>query len=73
MMTVIVTVSEAAGLTVFEKTETMLLRTPDQAPRTLPLVIEIGGQRYGQAAQFLHLGSLVDASADIMPEIQRRV
>ena len=33
MTTVIVTVFEAAGLTVFEKkTETMLLRTPDQAP-----------------------------------------
>ena len=35
MMTVIVTVFEAAGLTVSEKkTETMLLRTPDQAPCT---------------------------------------
>ena len=35
MMTVIVTVFEAAGLTVREKkTETMLLRTPDQAPCT---------------------------------------
>ena len=31
MMTVIVTVFEAAGLTVSLKTETMLLRTPDQA------------------------------------------
>ena len=38
MMTVIVTVFEAAGLTVSEKTETMLLRTPDQAPCTSPLV-----------------------------------
>ena len=50
MMTVIVTVFEAAGLTVSEKkTETMLLRSPDQALRTSPLVIEIAGQRYRQA------------------------
>ena len=35
MMAVIVTVFEAAGLTVSEhKTETMLLRTLNQAPRT---------------------------------------
>ena len=34
VMTVIVTVFEAAGLTVSEKTETLLLWTPDQAPRT---------------------------------------
>ena len=44
MMTVIVTVFEAAGLTVSEKAETMLLRTPDQVPCTSPLVIEAGGQ-----------------------------
>ena len=46
MMTVIVTVFEAAGLTVSaKKTETMMLRTPDQALRTSPLVIEAAGQR----------------------------
>ena len=46
MMTVIVTVFEAAGLTVSENnTDTMLLRTPDQAPRTSPLVIEAAGKR----------------------------
>ena len=39
MTTVIVAVFEAAGLTVSEKTETMLLRTPDQQPRTSPLVM----------------------------------
>ena len=33
-MTVIMTVFEAAGLTVSDKTETMLLRTQDQAPTT---------------------------------------
>ena len=73
-MTVSVTVFEAAGLTVSEKkTETMLLQTPDQAPCTSPLVIEATGQRYKQTTQFLYLGGLVDASADIMPEIKRRV
>ena len=45
MMTVIVTVFEAADLTVSEKTETMLLPIPDQAPCTSPLVIEAAGQR----------------------------
>ena len=66
MMTVIFTVSDAAGLTVFDKkTETMLLRTPDQAPCTSPLVIEAAGQRYTQTSQFLYLGGLIDASADI--------
>ena len=70
MMTVIVTVFEAVGLTVSEKnTETMLLRTPDQAPCTSPLVIEAAGQRYRRTTQFLDLGGLIDASADIMPEI----
>ena len=51
----------------------MLLRTPDQAPCTLPLVIEAAGQRYRQTTQLLHLGCFIDASADIMPEIKRRV
>ena len=40
MMTVVVTVLEAAGLTVSEtKTETMLLRTPAQTTLAPPLVI----------------------------------
>ena len=52
MTTVIVTDFEAAGLTVSDKTETMLLRTPDQAPCTSPLVIEAAGQRYRQTTQF---------------------
>ena len=68
-----VTVFEAAGLTVSEKTETMLLRTPDQSPCTSPLVIEAASQRYRQTTQFSYLGGLIDASADILPEIKRRV
>ena len=74
MMTVIVTVFEAAGLTVSEKkTETMLLRTPNQEIRTSPLVVDAAGQRYMQTMQFLYLAGLVDASADIMPEMKRRI
>ena len=45
VMTVVVTVFEAVGLRVSEKKiETMLLRTPDQAPCTSALVIEAAGQ-----------------------------
>ena len=74
MINVDETVFEAAGLTVYEhKTETMLLRTPYQAPQTSPLVIEAAGPRYGQSMQALYLGSLVVASADILPGITRRV
>ena len=66
--------TQAAGLTVSEKkTETMLLRTPNPAIRTSPLVIEAAGQSYMQTMQFLYLGGLVDASADIMPEMKRRI
>ena len=49
----------------------MLLRTPNQAIRTSPLVVEAAGQRYIQTMQFLYLGGLVDASADIMPDSER--
>ena len=74
MLTVIVTVFEVAGLTVSTtKTETMLLRTPNQEIRTSPLVVKSAGQRYMQTMQFLYLGDLVDASADIMPEMNRRI
>ena len=40
----------------------MLLRTPDPAPRTSPLVIDAAGQTGSQATQFMHLGGLVGAS-----------
>ncbi|MEP4902204.1 MAG: hypothetical protein ABJX82_10425 [Paracoccaceae bacterium] len=64
MMTVIVTVFEAAGLTVSKaKTETMVLRTPNQAPQTSPLVIESAGRRYKQTMRFVYLGGLVIESA----------
>ena len=42
-------------------------------PCTSPPVIEAAGQRYRRTTPFLYLGVLIDASADIMPEIKRRV
>ena len=69
-MIVIVTVFEAAGLTLSEKTESMLLRTPDRAPRTSPLVIEAAGQRHRQTTQVVYLGGIVDAIADFTPDIK---
>lgn len=74
MMTVIVTVFEAAGLTVSEKkTETMILRTRDQTPPPPPLVIEAAGQRYRQTTQFLYLGGIIHEDADLSLEIERRI
>ena len=53
MMIAIVTVFEAAGLTVSEKkTETMLQRTPNQGIRASPHVIEAAGLRYMQTMQY---------------------
>ena len=73
-MIVIVTVFEAAGLTVSEKkTETMLLRTPDQTTLAPPLVIEAAGQRYKQTTQFLYLGGIIHENADLSLEIDRRI
>ena len=46
MMAIIVTVYEATDLTVSErKTETMLLREPDQTTLASPLVIEAAGEQ----------------------------
>ena len=74
MMTVIVPVFEAAGLAVSEKkTESMLLRTPDQTTLTPPLVINAAGQRYKQTARFFHLGGTIHENADLSLEIDRRI
>ena len=72
MRTVIVTVFEAAGLTVSErKTEMMLLRTPGQTSLAPPLVIEAVGQRCRQTNQFSHLGGVIHECADFSFEIER--
>ena len=61
MVTVIVTVFDAARLTVSEKkTETMLLRTRDQTPNSPSLVIEAAGH---QTTQFLYLGGIIHENA----------
>ena len=70
MTTIIVTVFEAAGITVSEKkTDTALLLAPDHALWTAPLVIEAGSQRSIRATKLLCFSGLVNASA-IMPEIK---
>ena len=72
-MTVIITLFEAAGLTVSEKkTETVLLRTPHQASLAPPLVIEAPGQKYRRTTQLLYLGSVIHESTDLSLEIERR-
>ena len=61
MMTFIVAVFKAAGLTVSgKKTETMLLRTRDQTPNSPSLVIEAAGH---QTTQFLYLGGIIHENA----------
>ena len=78
MMTIIVEVLEAFGLTVSEKkTETLLMRAPQKQPRKAgspppPLVIEAAGQKYAQTAQIRHLGGLVNEDGKLTQEINHR-
>ena len=51
----------------------MLLRTPDQATLTPPLVIEAVDRRYKQTARFLYLGGIIHEYADISLKIDRRI
>ena len=81
MMTVIVEVFGAFGLTVSEKkTETLLVLAPEkgQQPGETPLpplpALEIAaaGQKYNQVHQFVYLGSLITEDADLTRDINRR-
>ena len=73
MVTVIVTVFEAADLTVSDKkTEAMLLRPPDQTLLVPSLVIEAVGQRCKQTARLVYLGGTIHDNADVSFEIDRR-
>ena len=81
MMTVIVEVFGAFGLTVSEKkTETLLMRAPEKAqqpgetptPPLPALEIAAAGQKYHQVHQFLYLGGLITEDADITRDINRR-
>ena len=81
MMTVIVEVFGAFGLTVSEKkTETLLMRAPEKAQQpgetptpSLPaLKIAAAGQKYHQVHQFVYLGGLITEDVDITRDINRR-
>ena len=71
MMTAVVEVCEAYGLTVAErKTETMVMRPPHHAQEDLEIVT--AGQRYDKIEQFVYLGGTITAEADMTAEIRRR-
>ena len=78
MMTLIVEVFGAFGLTVSEKkAETLLVRAPEKQPKKgrsppLPLVIEAAGQKYAQTAQFRYLGGFVNEDGELTQEINHR-
>ena len=78
MMTTIVEVFGALGLTVSEKkTKTLLTRTPEKQPKKggpppPPLAIEAAGQKYAQTAQFRYLGGLVNEDGELTQEINHR-
>ena len=71
IMTAIVEVCRAYGLTVAErKTETMMMRPPHHAQEDLEIVA--AGQRYAQTEQFVYLGGTITAEADMTAQIRRR-
>ena len=78
MMTIIVEVVGAFGLTVSEKkTETLLMRAPEKQSKKgrsplPPLVIEAAGEKYAQTAQFRYLGGLVNQDGELTQEINHR-
>ena len=78
MMTIIVEVFGAFGLTVSEKkTETLLMWAPEKQPKKegsppLPLVIEAAGKKYAHTAQFRYLGGLVNEDGELAQGISHR-
>ena len=78
MMTTIVEVFGAFGLTVSEKkAETLLMRAPEKQPKKWwlpppPLIIEAAGQKYAQTAQFRYLGGIVNEDGELTQEINHR-
>lgn len=53
-----------------KKTETALLRTPNQALRTSPLVIEVAEKCVEKDSKVLHLGGLVNGGACIARDMK---
>ena len=81
MMTVIMEVLGAFGLTVSEKkTETLLMRAPEKAqqpgeaptPPLPALEIAAAGHKYPQVHQFVYLGGLITEDANITRDINHR-
>ena len=78
MVTIIVEVFGAFGLTVSEKkTETLMMRAPEKQPKKggsppPPLVIEAAGQKYAQTAELRYLGGLVNEDDELTQEINHR-
>ena len=78
MMTTIVEVFGAFGLTVSEKkTATPLMRAPEKQPKQggsppPSLVIEAAGQKYAQTAQFRYLGGFDNEDVELTQEINHR-
>ena len=67
MMTIIVEVFGAFGLTMSEKKQPKKEGWPPP-----PLVIEAAGQKYAQTAQFRYLGGLVNEDGELTQEISHR-
>ena len=81
MMTTMVEVFGAFGLTVSEKkTTTLMMRAPEKAqqpgetptPPLPALEIAAAGQKYHRVHQFVYLGGLITEDADITRDIDRR-
>ena len=74
MMTVIVIVCAAFGLTVSEaKTEIMCLRAKGMPESTATFSVEAAGQVYNQTNEFVYLGGNVNQNVDLSIEVDRRV
>ena len=77
MMTVVVEVFSAFGLSVSEKkTETLIMRVPgalqSDGPPPPPLVVHAAGQTYAQTHEFRYLGGMVTEDANLEREIAKR-
>ena len=71
MITVIVKVCGAFGLTVSEKTETMQMPIPHGL--VTPITINAAGQHYRQTASLIYLGGAVTETPNLSVEIDRRI
>ena len=71
MMTAVLEVCGAYGLTVVErKTETMIMRPQHHAQKGLEIVA--AGELYAQTEQFIYLGGTMTTEADMTADIGRR-